>query len=293
MKRRAFIKTTLATTLASSATLKAFALAKNNPYRKNIGIQLYTLRNEIKEDTVATIKAVAEAGYKQVEAYGFPNAEAMIKASKDHGLEVNSSHFAWEAVTSPDKAEKGAFDKILEQAQKDGLSHLVIPYLHNEERATLDDYKRVAERCNKAAVKAKKAGIQLAYHNHSFEFAPMEGKKSGYDILMAEFADEMQFEIDVFWVKLAGVEPVDLMKKLKGRVSQLHLKDLKAGIDIPHFEGGVPKEAFKELGNGIIPMEPIIKAAKAVGVAHCHVEQDQSPDPLASVQESIKHLATL
>jgi sugar phosphate isomerase/epimerase len=109
---------------------------------------------------------------------------------------------------------------------------------------------------------------------------------------MAEFGPDMQFELDIFWVKVGGVEPVDLIKKLSGRVAQVHLKDLKAGMTLPNF-GSVPNDAFKELGNGIIPMEPIMVAAKAAGVKHCHVEQDQSPDPIASIRESIAYLKRL
>ena len=118
------------------------------------------------------------------------------------------------------------------------------------------------------------------------------GITSGFDVFIDRFAPEMLFELDVFWVKAGGVEPVDLIGKLKGRVSQLHLKDLKKGTSLPQF-GGLPKDAFKELGNGMIPMEPIIVAAKDAGVAHCHVEQDQSPDPLASVRESMAYLKGL
>lgn len=288
MNRRRFLQTSAASTLA----LPAFALEADNAYRKNIGIQLYTLRNQLKDDTAGTIKAVAEAGYKQVEAYGFPNAEEMIAASKDNGLAVNSSHFAWESVTDPKKEGVPAFAEILEKAKAAGLTHLVIPYLHGKNRETLDDYKRVAENCNKAAVEAKSAGIQLAYHNHNFEFEPKNGGKSGYDIFIAEFAPEMQFEVDVFWVKAGGVEPTGLIKQLKGRVSQLHLKDLKTGSTVPNY-GGVAKDAFEELGDGMIPMEPIIKVAAEAGVAHCHVEQDQSPDPLASIKQSFDYLKSL
>ena len=85
----------------------------------------------------------------------------------------------------------------------------------------------------------------------SFEFEPKEGGKSGYDIFMKEFDSDMMFEIDVFWVVVGGADPVKLIKKLKGRVSQLHLKDLKKGTKLPEF-GRLPKDAFKELGNGMI-----------------------------------------
>lgn len=141
-------------------------------------------------------------------------------------------------------------------------------------------------------MEADKVGIQLAYHNHAFEFEPLEGDLSGYDVLMAEFVPEMKFELDVFWAVVGGKDPISLMKKLKGRISQLHLKDLKEGITLPYF-GKLPKDAFKELGNGVIPMEPIIEAAAEAGVTHCHVEQDQSPHALKSIHQSIQYLGTL
>ena len=294
MKRRKFLKTTLAASLASSATMKAFALAENNPYRKNIGIQLYTLRKQISKDTVGTVKAVADAGYKQVEPYGFPNADEMIKAAKEFGMEVNSAHFAWESVTNPEKSGTIPFEKILDKAHEHGLSHLVIPYVHAENRQSLDDYKRLCENCNKAAIKAKSAGIQLAYHNHNFEYLPYEGGKTGYDVMIENFAPEMQFEVDVFWVRVGGVDPVKMMHKLEGRISQLHLKNLKPGLDLPEYDNGkVPRDSFRELGNGIIDIQPIIEAAWVAGVDHCHVEQDESPDPVASIQQSMEYLAGL
>ncbi len=292
MKRRHFIKTALASSLASSAALQALALSKNNRYRKQIGIQLYTLRNQISEDPAATIKAVAEAGYFQVEPYRSPHTEAMLQAAKDNGLAVNSTHFDWQSVTNPGKEGVAPFAKDLEFANTHRISHLVVPYVHDYNRKTLDDYKRLAENCNKAALEAKAAGVQLSYHNHAFEFEPLQGKKTGYDVLISEFVPEMKFEVDVFWVAVGGQDPAKLIKKLKGRVSQLHLKDLQKGIPVPEF-GKLPNEAFKELGNGSIDLEPIIEAADKAGVEHCHVEQDQSPHPLKSVQQSIKYLATL
>jgi sugar phosphate isomerase/epimerase len=293
MNRRHFLRSAAATSLAltPSMALQA-ALARDDRFRSAIGLQLYTLRNEIAKDTAGTIKAVAEAGYKQVEPYRSPQTEAMIKAAKDHGLAVNSMHFDWNTVVAPKDEALSDFRKTVDEAKAHGLSHLVIPYLDASQRKSLDDYKAIAARSNKAAEVAKSAGIQLAYHNHSFEFEPGAGGKSGFDILVAEFSPDMKFELDVFWVKAGGVEPVDLMNQLTGRVSQLHLKDLKSGLALPIFNG-MPAEGFKELGNGVIPMEPIITLAGKIGVAHCHVEQDQSPDPLASVRQSLKHLATL
>ena len=293
MDRRHFLRATTTAALAFGfADRAAAALEAENVYRKNIGIQLYTLRNQIGKDAAGTLKQVAEAGYKQVELYGFPNADAMVKGAKDAGLAIHSAHFDWECVVSPKDAAMSDFARLLEKAKEIGLSHLVIPYLADRDRKKLDDYKRVAANANQAAAMAKKAEIQLAYHNHNFEFEPKEGGKTGYDVFVSDFSEDMMFEIDVFWVKAAGVDPVELIKKLKGRVSQLHLKDLKEGLALPTF-GGLPEDAFQELGDGIIPMEPILVAAKDAGVVHCHVEQDQSPDAIASIRQSLKHLGTL
>jgi sugar phosphate isomerase/epimerase len=290
MNRRQFLYSTALTTLAASPLARA--LDANNAFRRQIGLQLYTLRNELTKDTPGTIQAVVDAGYYQGEMFGFPNCDPVIAAAKASGLALHSSHFEWDAVVNPKDDRYSDFQRILEKAHKVGLSHLVIPYLNDQQRKTLDDYKQIAEHANRAAVLARKAGIQLSYHNHAFEFEPKEGGKTGFDIFMTRFSPEMHFELDVFWVKLGGVEPLDLIKKLSGRVSQLHLKDLKAGIPIPSF-GSVPNDAFQELGDGIIPMEPLIVAAQPAGVQHCHVEQDQSPDPIASIRQSLAYLKRL
>ncbi|MES2439542.1 MAG: sugar phosphate isomerase/epimerase [Verrucomicrobiota bacterium] len=293
MNRRTFIRTTAATTIALSQTGRLLALEAENAYRQNIGIQLYTLRNELGKDPADTLKQVAAAGFKQVELYGFPNSDAMISGAKDAGLEINSAHFEWDSVVNPKDEAMSEFSKTLEKAHEIGLTHLVIPYLTDGGKKSLDDYKRIAANSNKAAAMSKKVGIQLSYHNHNFEFEPKKGGKTGYDVFIEEFSPDMQFEIDVFWVKAAGIDPVELIKKLKGRVSQLHLKDLKEGVAMPSYSMALPKDAFQELGDGIVAMEPILVAAKAAGVKHCHVEQDQSPDALASIRQSMDYLRKL
>jgi sugar phosphate isomerase/epimerase len=293
MNRRTFIQTTTAASIALSHAGSLFALEADNAYRKNMGIQLYTLRNEISKDPAGTLKQVAAAGYQQVEPFGFPKAEAMISAARAAGLAIHSTHFEWDSVVNPKDAEMSDFARILEQANRIGLRHLVIPYLQEGNRGTLDDFKKVAAHANQAAAMAKKAGIQLSYHNHNFEFEPKPGGKCGFDLFIEEFSPEMKFEIDVFWVKAGGLDPLALIQKLSGRVSQLHLKNLKADLKLPTYSTGVPKDAFRELGNGILAIEPIIVAAKAAGVEHCHVEQDQSPDALASIKQSMEYLRKL
>ena len=292
MQRRQFLGSSAALALAQAQPRSLFALDPNNQYRKQIGIQLYTLRNQIDDDVNATIKAVADAGYQQVEPYGFPDAKPMMDAAKDLGLAVNSTHFAWDSVVNPDDKGVAPFAEILSKANDAGLTHLVIPYLADKNRRTLDDYRTLAERCNQAAEQSKAAGIQLAYHNHAFEFKPMEGGKTGYDVLIEEFSPDMHFEVDVFWIQVGGKDPVALIKSLTGRVSQLHLKDLNKEIETPNY-GSIPNEAFEELGDGVIAMEPILDVAKQARVKICHVEQDHSPHPLESIRQSMRHLNSL
>ena len=292
MNRRRFLTTSIGALAAARSAQSLLALEADNLYRKQIGIQLYTLRNQIKKDTSGTIKAVVDAGYHQGEMYGFPNCQPMIDAAKEHGLKLHSSHFQWQSVTEPDKKGVTPFSEILDKAKDLGLTHLVVPYLEDKHRKNLDGYKATAEKLNKAAVQANKVGIQLAYHNHAFEFKPMVGGKSGFDVFIEEFAPEMKFELDVFWVQVGGHSPKKVLRKLKGRVSQVHLKDLKKGLKIPNY-GRLNPDAFEELGDGSISMEPIIKASKSAGVAHCHVEQDHSPNPIASIRQSMKYLKGL
>ena len=292
MKRRQFIATGAALSAALGQCRWLSALEADNRYRNQIGIQLYTLRNEIRDDVAGTLKAVADAGYKQVEPYGFPDADDMIREAKANGMAVHSSHISTDGILKPDQKGVQPFEVLLEKANQHGLTHLVVPYLGAELRGSLDQYKKLAQQFNVAAEKAKDAGIQLAYHNHAFEFQPLQGGKCGYDVFVEEFSDEMKFEIDVFWVAVGGHDAADLIRKLSGRVTQLHLKDLDRSVKPPQYDG-IPPEAFKELGNGVIPMEPILAAAADAGVAHCHVEQDHSPHPLKSIQQSVAYLRAL
>jgi sugar phosphate isomerase/epimerase len=156
MNRRNFLRTSTSASILAGSTQSLLALADDNVYRKNIGLQIYTLRDQLTKNLPETLKAVAEAGYHQVEPYGFPKAHEMIKMALAAGLKVNSIHFEWETAVNPSDEGFSDFKKIVENAKGIGLSHLVVPYLHDKDRKTLDDYKRVAGNLNKAAVIARR-----------------------------------------------------------------------------------------------------------------------------------------
>ena len=228
--RRHFLAAAGTASLPFLLARPAWAAAPGALYNDTLGLQLWTVRNQMKADAPATLKAVKEAGYHQVEMGNVTSEAETFKIAQDHGLNVTSAFMDWKALGMKDKEPD--FTPSLEAAEKMKLKYLVFGYLGKGSRETVEDYQRLSERLNKSGMEAKKAGIELCYHNHSFEFAPLgDSGKTGYDILIDEMDPEAwKMELDVFWAKLGGWDPVETLEtKLKGKVSQLHLKDLKAG----------------------------------------------------------------
>jgi sugar phosphate isomerase/epimerase len=193
---------------------------------------------------------------------------------------------------TPDAKDTVSVDKTIELAEQLGLRYVVFGYISKGQRETIAQCQRIADATNVAAEKASQAGLKMCYHNHSFEFAKLEGSdKTGFDVFTERFDPKLvSFELDVFWAKIGGLDPLETMRRLGTRISQVHLKDLKAETGIITDEGKVPHPAFKELGAGTIDIPAVIKLAKEIGVAQCHVEQDQSPAPIESIMQSIEFL---
>jgi sugar phosphate isomerase/epimerase len=152
----------------------------------------------------------------------------------------------------------------------------VIPYLTDDLRTGLDDYKKLAVKFNKAAEAAKGAGMQLAYHNHDFEFKDWGGGQTGFDILRKETdASLVNFEMDMYWVTKAGRDPIALINENPGRIKMWHIKDM----------ANSPEKEFTEVGSGVINYKEIFKHAKESGMQYFFVEQDKTKIP---VYESIR-----
>ena len=261
-----------------------------------LGVQLYTVRDQLNtlDQTLGAIKA---AGFDEVETLR-PILADLPPLLKKHGLTAPSGHFDAGLVLDVGPiGRKGlgtyTFENAVAQAKAAGIEFVVVPYLMGEDRATLDDYKRHADKLNESGRRVKDAGLQLAYHHHAFEFVKY-GTETGWDVLVSRLdKDLVAFEIDVFWIAAAGLDPAATIKQLGSRVKLVHLTDRAAGP--PQLdESKVAKTAFKEVGSGSLDFPAILRACKDVGVQHYFVEQDQVPgDPLASLKQSVKYLRSL
>ena len=253
--------------------------------KRAAGIQLYTLRELIVKDPTSVINKVAIAGFKEVEMYGLSAEQRFFGLSvkdfasllKQNNLKSPSGHYMPEKFLF----ENGSVDevkKLCDVGQMMGHQYIVIPWMAEERRKTIDQYKRLAERINKAGEICKTANMQLAYHNHDFEFFDIKGQK-GYDILLKETdANLVKMEMDIYWVISAGYNPVDLFKANPGRFPMLHVKDMDK----------INKKMNTEIGNGSIDFKKIFKVAKLAGVKHYYVEQENNykPDILSSINTS-------
>ncbi len=243
-----------------------------------IGVQLYTLRNDLQKDFEGTIAKVAGVGYQQVEFAGYYNRtpQQVKDVLTKNKLEAPSAH-----VAIKDLRENLA--KSVETAQAVGHKLVICPFLMPQERQKLDDYKAHAATLNKAGEAFKKAGIEFGYHNHDFEFVELEGKKP-MDLLLAETdAKLVKLELDLYWTVAAKHDPLAFIAQNPGRIVAFHVKDMAKD-----------KTFFTEVGRGRIDFKPIFAKSKQAGVKYFIVEQDQCPgNPLDSIKISFDYLKTL
>jgi sugar phosphate isomerase/epimerase len=294
MKRRHFLQTTAAltaTALTAQLSRPLLAMPHHSSFLDTIGLQLWTVRDQLAKDELATLKSVADAGYKQIELMSVLNSDSIVTSAKELGLNVTSGFINWQSICQSGEPGVPSVDDIIAKAKEMELQHLVFGYIGKGFRETSQQMKKIAASANEAGQKAADKGIQMCYHNHAFEFEKIDGDTTGFDVFIQEFDPEvMKFELDVFWAKIGGHDPIEMMKSLTGRISQVHLKDLKEGTDVIYDEGKVPADAFQECGDGTIDMAAVMALASEIGAVNCHVEQDQSPDPIASIGQSIDHL---
>lgn len=251
-----------------------------------MGVQLYTVRDVIEKHPAATLKAIQDIGYREVEAI-YVSLDKIWSALKETNLKPVSVH-----VDTAIFMQGGAkLDSTIADVKERGFRYIVMPYIDPKDRGGAEMFKNLAEKLNQAGEKAKSNGLTLCYHNHAFEFAPVDGT-TGLEILMKNTQkDLVSLEMDIFWVSVAGHDPVTLLQTYSGRVALLHLKDKAKGLDTQYNEN-VPKSAFKEVGSGTLDIPAVLSAADSAGVQNYFVEQDQTPgDPIASLRKSYEYLS--
>jgi len=255
----------------------------------SIGVQLYTVRSVLPQKPAETLRAIEAIGYREIEATygGLDKIWPDIEATRLKAVSVHLDN----TMMNAGKEEELA--RAIEQVKKWGFTFAVFPYLPVTERGGLEKIRLLCDKLNKAGEKCRAAGLRFCYHNHAFEFEPMEGT-TGFQVMMDRLDKNLcGFELDCFWVSVAGHNPVDLLEKLSGRVPLVHLKDKAPGTPVMYKES-VDRGAFKEVGSGTIAWPNVLRAASAAGTEHYFVEQDQTPgDPLESLRQSYAYLSRL
>lgn len=243
---------------------------------KFIGVQLYTVRNQMRASVEQTLEQVARIGYKEVEFAGYFRRPAKeIRAILDaNGLTAPSAHSA----DMP--SIRNRFAQVLDDAAVIGHRYVICASIPRQEM-TADGYKRVAEEFNTAGEQAAKAGIKVGFHNHSDDMSPL-GSTTGLDILLAGTDPKVtSHQLDLFWTVKGGKDPLDYFARYPGRFYSVHVKDMAAG------------GAMVDGGAGQLPFATYFARGKSAGVKHYFYEHDDPADPMASLAAGYEHLRAL
>lgn len=277
ISRRAFLQKSIAA--FSLLSLPVTTQAKS--FKKDIGLQLYTVRDYTSKDLRNTLKKLADIGYNNLEAAGYSEGKfyglepkVFRKMVEDFGMKIISSH----SGISLENATQviAAHDEL-------GVDYLILPWIKIENPDTAT-FLKIAENLNKLGELCKKGKIKFGYHNHDFEFVNTD-RGIGFDLLIENTDPKLVlFEADVYWMKKAGFDALDYFRKYPGRFELLHLKDMAASTAREDIE----------IGNGIIDFKPFFTSAKQSGMKYFFIEQDNCKiDSLESVAVSYANLRKL
>jgi sugar phosphate isomerase/epimerase len=282
MKRREFVQTA---SFAAVGMLSLPSFMAAGKRMKKIGLQLYTLRETIGKDPKGVLQQVASFGYKELETYSYADGKIFgmdftefCTFSKGLGMTVVSGHYGL------DKIKGDTWQKAVEDAKKNGQEYMVVPYIAEPQRKTIDSYKSICADLNAAGEVCNKYDIRFQYHNHAFEFDTVDGLIP-YDVMLKELdPKKVGMELDIYWIINAGQDPVKYFTQYPGRFEQWHVKDMDK------------KDPSKNanVGSGSIDYKSLFTKAKLSGMKHWYVEYDTFPGtPIDSAAESAKYLKSL
>lgn len=268
-----------------------------------IGLQLYSVRDNMAQDFEGTLKAVHDMGYDGVEFAGLygKTPEEVKELCAKYDLTPISAHVSI--------AEMKGSEDTFANYKKIGCEYIAIPWRSLEDEGPDGTYETAINEVRELCEKAKEAGLQMLYHNHDFEFRKLSDGTYFIDRLYASVsADLLETELDTCWVKVAGENPVEYLAKYAGRAHVVHLKDFyKKGEKVDgmyELIGKKPTESdssdeefgFRPLGNGLQDMPAVVEAAKKAGADWVIVEQDRptpGKEPINEVKISIDFLKSI
>jgi sugar phosphate isomerase/epimerase len=238
----------------------------------NIGLQLYTVRDVLKDDFAGTLRKVAKIGYAGIEGGGTGpmNKDDYLNFMREIGLIPISSGAGVDGLE-----KKG--DEIMKAASELGVKYMMV----SSGCKSAQEYMDLAVRLNACGKTANKYGIAFQYHNHAHEFQKFDGK-SGFDILVDGTDPALvKFQVDAGWVNWAGENPSATLRRLKGRIVTIHVKDHTPGEN----------KQFTEVGTGALPLVEVVRTAVEIGVQWMFVEQDTCARPtIESAEISFRNL---
>jgi sugar phosphate isomerase/epimerase len=259
--------------------------------RYKLGLQLYTMRAAMAADVDATLRRIAGLGYEEVETYGFDPetigyygmpAKAFAQRLRDLNLATPSGHYDLNRYVSTSVDELTRYvDRCIEGARLLGQAYVTWPLVDPPDRS-LERLKIVTERLNRAGAQIQKAGLQLAYHNHGFEFADQDGR-IGYEIILTNTDPALvKLQLDLYWLAHDSTQPAHYwFTRAPGRYVMWHVKDMHR----------VSRD-YTELGNGTIDFTRIWPDASLAGMKHFFVEQggNFTHDPFRSITDSAEYV---
>lgn len=269
-------------------------------WSEKIGLQLYSVRDDLQADFLGTLKKVKEMGYSAVEFAGLygNSPEDVKKMCEEVGLKALSAHVPFVDLIADPEGVVNAYKTI-------GCDYIVIPYLTEEYRPGNEKFDEVISGAKVIGEAAAKAGMVLQYHNHDFEFAKIDGKYA-LDVLYEEVGPELlQTQIDTCWVNVAGENPAAYVTKYAGRIPTVHLKDFVGSKSEQMYEligiDGEKKEVqntfeFRPVGKGVQKFPEIVKAAIEGGAQWFIVEQDRPSMGLTAMecaQTSVEYVKSI
>ncbi len=280
ISRRTFVG--VAASVAAMSLSRGIAMA--NPLGLPLAIQLYSVRDQMREDFVGALAGVSAAGFTVVEAAALPNKSAAeVRAALDNaGLRCVSAHHGFNDLHT-------RFDEVADYDKQLGVKFIICASPGHRDPATgskpmtLDDWHYMADQFNEMGTKLESRGIRFGYHNHVGEFAAIDGKVPYFELLRLADPKKVTFELDCGWASVAGMNPVELMKAHPHRISMLHVKDFM----LPAHPTPESHEAkVTELGRGSVDYHPIFaEAARSQHIEYAFVEQEAFTMPW---KESLK-----